>query len=124
MSSSIGAFTFIKMTGPKIPQLAIRVETISREGLDGDAFRLNAQKVPEITVQTIAAAVTLAAANLAPDTYAALIGTQITVVDDLGRTVTGVMVLDVKVTAVRQLMSAVPTCAAIVYAVWVLKPTT
>lgn len=112
------------MTGPKIPQLATKVETISRDGIDGEAFRSNAKKVPDVTLQTVATASTLAEANLAPDSYAAIIGTQVTVIDDLGRTVSNVMILDVKVTSVRILSISVPAAAAVVYAVWIVKPTT
>ena len=123
--SYIGAIEFIKIEGPKIPQLAIRVETIDREGVDGEAFRSNANKVPEITVRTVQIVSSLSVANLAPDSYASLIGTYVTVIDDLGRTVYNVMVLDAKVLHTQKVEAPSPaTFTYIVHGIWVLKPTT
>ena len=123
--SSIGGITFIKLEGPKIPQMAYRIETIDREGVDGEAFRLNAEKVPEITVRTIQAVETLSSANAAPDTYAALIGTYVTVIDDLGRSVTNIMVLDAKALHTQTVETPSPSSYNyLVYGIWTLKPTT
>ena len=122
--SAIGAYTFLQMTGPQVPARAAAVEVIERPGVDGSAFREEAQKVPELILNTLAAATTLAAANLACDNYALLKGTLVTVVDQLGRTVPYVMVLDVRVTRVAPCAGSAPVGTNyLVWAQWWVKPT-
>ena len=113
------------MAGPKIPQQAIAVRMVDRVGVDGNAFRFDAKKVPEIAVQTVQAVGSLAAANLAPDIYASYIGSYVTVVDDLGRNVSSVLVVDAKVTGSSVCQVSSPAgVAALVSGIWILKPTT
>jgi len=112
------------MVGPQIPALASFVEPIDRPGVDGEAFRQNANKVAAIEIFTKQWVTTLTAANLAIDYYSALKGYTVTVVDDLGRTINNVMVLDVRVNAVQTILTSSPTgYTHQVSAVWYLKPT-
>jgi len=122
--SSIGAASFIRMTGPQIPALASHIEAINRPGVDGEVFRENAKKVQGIQVRTIAWALNLAAANSAIDTYSALKGTLVTVTDDHGRAVNNVMVLNVQVDRIRPILTSSPAgYSHQVEASWALKPT-
>lgn len=124
MASSIGTFYFGKMTGPQIPSLAASVQIIDRPGTDGTVSRVNALKAEEVTKFTLEGVQLLATANARADAYAALKGYHVTVVDDLGRIVYQVLVIDVRVTRVQRVLAAsVPTTNYIVYATWLLKPT-
>jgi len=124
MASSIDSITFIQMTGVKVPTLASAVEVIDRPGVDGYANRDNALKAEEIQVRTLEGINQLNDANDIADTYAALKGQRVTVVDDLGRSVEEVLVVDVRVLSVQTvLLSDPPDNNYLVRAVWLLKPT-
>ena len=124
--SSIGAFSFIRMTGPQVPKLAVAMMPIDRAGVDGYAFREDAKKVPDIALQTVEGMALLATANSAADDYAALIGTEVTIVDDMARTVNNVMVLAVQVNRVQEIFTPSPASMGnyLVHASWLVKPTT
>ncbi len=123
--SSIGAISFIRMAGPKIPSALPVVQTIDRQGVDLSAFRVNAYKNAEITVQTTQAVASQTIANTAPAAYAALIGTRLTVVDDLDLSTTNVMVIDARVIRTQLTASSSPAgTGAIVTGIWILRPTT
>jgi hypothetical protein len=123
--ASIGGISFIRMAGPKIPSALPVVQTIDRQGVDLSAFRLQAYKNAEITVQTTQAVASATLANLAPDAYAALIGTKVTVVDDLDLTTLNVMVIDARVIRTQLTAATAPTgTAALVMGIWILRPTT
>ena len=125
MASSIGTLSFLRMAGPKIPSSLPVVQTIDREGVDLSAFRVQAYKNAEVTVQTTQAVTSQALANAAPAVYASLIGTKVTVVDDLGLTTYNVMVIDARVTRTQLTASTSPAgTAAIVSGIWILRPTT
>ena len=112
------------MTGPQVPSLAIALEVINRRGVDGEGFVENARKVEAINKQTVEAVYALATANCAADDYAALKGSLVMVVDDTGRTVYYVMVLDVRVTLVKQVFTSCPAGTNyLIQADWALKPT-
>ena len=122
--SSIGAYDFVRMEGPQIPALASAVEIIDRPGVNGIASRIDALKAEEITVYTTEAMTLLASAQSAADDYAALKGTHVTIVDDMGRTIYSVLVVDVRVLSVNELLISDPTDNNyLVRAVWLLKPT-
>ena len=122
--SSIGSITFIKMTGHQIPSLASFVELIDRPGIDGVANRTNAQKVRETTVFTTEGADSLSSANNAADRYAALKGTKVTIVNDLGREVEKVLVIDVWVMGANKILNCSDSnINYIIQAGWLLKPT-
>ena len=123
--SSIGTFSFLQMQGPQIPLLASAVEIIDRPGTDGVASRVDALKAEEITIYTIEGIAQLNDANNRADDYAAYKGTRKTVVDDLGRSVADVLIVDVRVISTPQKMAlSVPTNNNyIVRAVWLMKPT-
>jgi hypothetical protein len=122
--SSIGAFSFLSLKGPQIPALAAAVEIIDRPGVDGTASRIDAFKAEELTINTIEGVTNLVTAQAAADDYAELKGTHVTVVDELGRTVTYVLVVDVRVLSVKALLySNPPNNNYLINAVWLLKPT-
>lgn len=125
MASSIGTIEFLRMAGPKIPAALPVVQSIDREGVDLTAFRVQAYKNAETTVMTTQAVASVATANLAPNAYAALIGTVVTVVDDLGLTTYNVIVIDARVTRIQQAASSSPAgTGAIISGIWILRPTT
>lgn len=112
------------MTGPDVPSLAAAVEIIDRSGVNGIASRVEALKAEEITKETVEGVTNLATANAAADDYAALKGTCVTVVDDLGRTTYYVLVIDVRVTGKQNIVNSdPPDINYLIYAVWALKPT-
>jgi len=122
--SSIGALSFINMIGPQLPALASHIEAINRPGVDGEAFRENAKKVEGIQVQTTTWVVSSALANAAIDNYSALKGSLVTVIDDNGRTVNNVMVLDVIVNRITPILISSPLgYSHSINATWYLKPT-
>jgi MinD-like ATPase involved in chromosome partitioning or flagellar assembly len=122
--SWIGEFEFLQMKGLQIPLLASAVEIIDRSGTDGVASRVDALKAEEITEYTIAGVYYLADAQSMADLYAALKGTYQTVIDDLEREVTDVLIIDVRVTNVQRVLNSSPTGTNyLIYAVWLLKPT-
>jgi len=124
MASSIGALTFMKMEGPQIPSLASAMEIIDRSGVDGTGSRENALKAEDITKYTTEGVTLLATANSAADDYALLKGTYVAVTDDTARTVTYVLVIDVRVLGVQQILNSDPVGNNyLVRAVWLLKPT-
>ena len=123
--SSIDIFEFLQMQGPQIPLLAKAVEIIDRAATDGTADRIDALKAEELTIYTIEGVEDLETANGRTDDYAALKGERITVVDDLGREVDEVLVVDVRVIRTPQnLALSVPAgIEYLVSAIWLLKPT-
>jgi hypothetical protein len=122
--SSIGAYNFVSIKGPPIPSLAVAMAPIKRAGVDGSAFRRDAKGVPEIILQATSWAVSETLALTSPDLYAALVGSLVTVVDDLGRTVNNVMVLACQVTRISRLgVSTEPTAEFMIRSVWKVQPT-
>ncbi len=123
--SSIGDFDFLRMSGPQIPLLASAVEIIDRSGVDGTASRVDALKAEEITVYTTEGVEDLSDAQDRADDYAAYKGTHKTVIDDLGREVEDVLVVDVRVIGTPQkVLTATPAgINYLVRGVWLLKPT-
>ncbi len=120
----IGAFEFLRMEGPQIPLLAAAVAIIDRQGTNGTGSRVDALKAEEITKYTIEGVTSITTARAAADDYAALKGTHVTVVDDLGRSVASVLVVDVRVTGVQDMLfSDPPDLNYWINAVWLLKPT-
>lgn len=125
MSSSISSFSFLRMTGPQIPLLASAVDIIDRPGVDGVAHRINALKASEITLFTIEGCELKATAISRPDDYAALKGTTVTIVDDQGRSVDDVLIIDVRILGPPQhVLNPQPVNNNyLVRAAWVVKPT-
>lgn len=122
--SSIGSETFLRLSGPDIPKLAAAVEIIDRPGVDGTANRIDALKAEELTIYTLQSVADIAAANAAVDDYADLKGTKVTVEDDQGRSVSEVLIVDVRVTKKQKVLTSSPAgTGALVWAVWLLKPT-
>lgn len=121
--SSIGSNNFIRMSGPQVPALAIAMATINRKGRDGEVFRSDARKVPEVIQRTVTYVTSAGDANSADDVYKALIGSLVTVVDDHGRSVSNVMVLGAQVDFIQAVTTATATASHLVYGSWLLKPT-
>ena len=114
----------MKMEGPQVPMLASAMEIIDRSGTDGTGSRENALKAEDITKYTTEGVTLQTTANLSADDYAALKGTYVTVVDDMGRTVTYVLVIDVRVLGAQLVLNPDPTGNNyLIRAVWLLKPT-
>ena len=97
---------------------------VDRPGTNGYAFDHLGKKGQGITQRTRQWVATLSAANSADDTYRALQGTLVTVIDDMGRTVNNVKVLDVRVLQVQQLLDSIPAGSNYeIIAEWLLQPT-
>ena len=122
--SSIGAFSFLKMEGPQVPSLAAAVEIIDREGVDSVASRIDAFKAEDITKYTTEGVANITDAQTAADDYAALKGYLATVVEDVGRTIYNVLVVDVRVISINTIVNSSPAnINYLINAVWLLKPT-
>ncbi len=120
---SIGNYSFKKMYSPQMPKLSVVMEEIDRKGKDGVVFCSHGRKAQEVEVNTVAIADTLNEANSASERYRALIGSAVTMVDDQGRTIPNVMILDVNVYHVQKVAISTPIAAYLVYAIWRLKAT-
>lgn len=122
--AQIGSITFERMSGGSIPKLASAVEIIDREGIDSTGERKNAKKAGFIYVTTTKSYTSLNDLKDAVDNYALLKGSRVTVIDDLGREVNEVLVVDVKVPRLQCYANSSPTGkVGVAYANWVLKPT-
>jgi len=121
--SSIGTYTFVRLEGAKLPAKAMTTAIIDRPGVDGIGFRYNALKLGQQTVESVEAITYWANAVTRPDDYAALKGTLVSVIDDMGRRVDNVLVGEVIVTAMQQVYNATGGANYIVRATWVLQPT-
>lgn len=113
------------MSGGQVPKLTPNVVIIDRPGADGVVSRVVAKKAEEATIYTLQGLQYENDAKAAIDTYAALKGTAVTVIDDLGRSVTDVLVVDVRVTETPQkvLTSQPANINYLVKSAWVLKAT-
>ena len=113
------------MDGGQLHKLSSQVEEFSRPGVDGVGFRVKAKKAPTGQKHTFEGVTLLANANASAEAYEAIKGTLVTVIDDSGRTVTNVMVIDVQVMRVTATLLSVPAGNNyLVEAVWTLKATT
>jgi hypothetical protein len=122
--SSIGAYTFMQMTGEKLQPASPVVELIVRPGTDGELYREDPAKARVFEVNTVEGYTVKANANSAASGYVALKLTAVTVIDDLGWTVAGVLVVDVQSIFVQEVL--VPSVTGVNYLVrarWLLKPT-
>lgn len=123
--SSIGSINCIRIEGPQIPALAVVMTPIDRTGVNGTIFRSDAQKVPEITLRSTTTVTTLALANAAADTFNALVGSLVTITDDLGLATSSVMILAVRVDRVQNIKNFVGdnNINYLVSGIWLVKPT-
>jgi len=122
--STIGGFTFFEMRGEKLQPAADRLAILSRPGTDGEVIREEPQKTRPFEKQTIEAYTVLATANNAAVDYAALIGTLVTVVDELNWTAYNVLIADVQnIRVVPVINASVANVNYLVSATWVMKPT-
>ena len=122
--SQIGSFNFIQMKGPGIPEPTGGVQSLDRPWVDGTAWRAIATKGSEFEMETYEGVANLSTANSTEESYKLLVGTLVTVVDDLGKKKTNVLVQGVRVVRVNAAIS--PTDSSVAYlvqAVWALKTT-
>lgn len=117
--ASIGGYTVLTMD--RLPEPAGH-ETLrtARPGVNGVSARTEGLRAPVTSVRTRTLVTTSGQAKTVPESYAALKGSLVTVVDDYGNTVTNVMVEDVRVTGVTRVGVAVPTTYAIIECEWEL----
>ena len=120
--SSIGNFTFIQMSGPAIPAYGAGVESLSRQWVDGEAWRVLATKGGEFEAETFEGVSTLSIANGTEDDYKRLIAQLVTVIDDLGQVKLNVLVQGVRVVRKQRILHPTdPSMTYFVQAVWALK---
>jgi len=108
--SNIGSQYFFSMIGTVTPE-APEVEIIRRPGVDGIAYRDLGERAKESPLRTVTMLSSTAAAKTTLAAYKALIGTDQTVVDDMGNSISNVMILDVEFLAQRPVIAAVCTKA-------------
>jgi len=113
----------MRMDGPSLPSIAPRVELIDREGNDSTAFRTNAYKADLFQKETTEGVYALLSAWIAADDYSMLKGSLVTVVEDIGRLIYYILVVDVRVIHIqRSHNSSPPGINYLIRAVWQLKP--
>lgn len=123
--SSIGSAQFYLLTGRVNPQTP-GLEDITRDNIDGQGYRLRAEKSAVTQHQSEADTDTAANAQALEASYAALVGTLQTVTYDDGQQVENVAVLGVQVTSVQKVETPVGGIAAgnwVVKATWQLQGT-
>lgn len=112
------------MQGQQLQALSARVQTIDRQGVDGHAYRTDAQKSEETTKYTTATTNSKSTANQAASSYAAIKGTLQTVEDDMGRSVENILIIDVRVTRVFRVLNPSPAGNDyVIEAAWTLRAT-
>jgi hypothetical protein len=119
---SIASFNFLQMKGPGIPEPSAGIESLDRPWVDGSAWRAMATKGAEFELETYEGVANVIEANGTEESYKALIGQLVTVVDDLGQTKPNVLVQGVRVIRKQATLSPTDTAATyLVQAVWALK---
>ncbi|MBN1126919.1 MAG: hypothetical protein JXA82_18095 [Sedimentisphaerales bacterium] len=122
--AGIGSFTFIQVDGPPLPALAENVERIERQGIDGQAYRATSRKTEPFQWTTTAAITSLANADTLISSYYSVRGSLAVCVDDFGRTVSNVMIRDVRPNRLIPVLNSAPVGTAyLVQCVWLLEPT-
>ena len=93
---SIGGNSVLTLRG-EFQTLAQTLEPITRPNIDGVAYRVVGQRGGPFRMLSIVDVDDDAAAEALADTYKALIGTLVTVLDDHGQTHTNIVVLDSRI---------------------------
>lgn len=123
---SIGSNNFVTLHG-QIEPLGLQVESITRPGVDGHAFRRIGKRAEPSVLTGLLDVVDAAAVTAALAAYRATQGTIVTVVDGRGVTTNNVVVVMVKVIETRPVgvtsggLNATP--AFIIRSEWTLQPT-
>ena len=118
--ASIGGHTVFSISGLPEPA-AHRNVLLERPGVDGASARTEGLRAEETTVMTTTFVDGAAAVKSTPETYAALVGSIVTVVDDFGNSVHNVLVQAVRVVDVRRVGVGYPTAYARIECQWDLK---
>ena len=118
--ASIGGYTVFSISGLPAPA-AHRNVLLERPGVDGASARTEGLRAEETTVTTITFLVSSGQVKTVPETYAALVGSLVTVVDDFGNLVNNVLVQAVRVLDVRRVGVGYPTAYARLECQWELK---
>ena len=117
---AIGGIVFARIVGPQIGAPYPQPKLINRPGTDGQVVRLMPAKSAPVQWDTIEWVLPDRDAALAQERYNAIKPAFVTAIDDLGRFMDLVVVLDVKVLRVQKLAVAVPPANYAVYARWTL----
>lgn len=94
ISDGVTTLNFVRLRGNPDP-MAYRIERIDRAGSDGIAYRKGAKKPSPFTVETFEDLATAAETETKLESYKAMVGSLVTVIDDFTVTRTNVMVLGV-----------------------------
>ena len=118
--ANIGGILFVTAVGGQIALPYPRVKMIDRPGTDGRVVRFMPAKAEPVEWQTIEWVLLADAALAAQNRYDLLRTGYVATIDDCGRSVGFVVVLDVQVIKVRRLAVATPPANYAVYARWTL----
>ena len=117
--SSIGNFNFMTMSRAKIAEPTVVVQIFDRPGSDGIVYRKGAAKPKETVLNTKEGVSSISIGNGRQEDYAALKGTKVTIINDMGRTSQNVLIVDVDVELVREIINGSDAdIEAMVYATW------
>ena len=126
MTASIGGNEVLRISG-EFQTLAEEVEVITRPNVDGAAYRTMGQRSTPFRMTSVVDVDDAADAETLADTYKALKGTLVTIVDDHGQTHNYVAVLDVDIVRKKKLIVGVGGLSAsmgyLVEAAWTLQET-
>ncbi len=116
----IGGIVFVQAVGGQIALPYPRVRMIDRAGTDGRVVRFMPAKSEPVEWRTIEWVLLAGAALVAQNRYDLLRSGFVTAIDDAGRSIGSVVVLDVQVEKVQRLTVAVPPANYAVHARWTL----
>lgn len=116
----IGGIVFAQAVGGQIAVPYPRVKLLDRPGTDGRLVRFMPAKAEAVEWQTVEWVLNEALALAAQNRYDYLRTGYVAVIDDTGRSITLVVVLDVRVIEVQRLAVAVPPANYAVHARWQL----
>lgn len=119
MSRTIGGNSVITMRGAAQP-LVERMRGITRPGVDGSAYKKLGQRAEPFELYTMSGVTSVAnARTLIETTYAALVGTLVTLVDDHNTTWNNVAVLAITSARVKKLSTIAGGTGSMTHAVFV-----
>jgi len=124
----IGTFDFITLDGAVIPATGEQLQDITRQGVDGVAFRKVGKGSKSFTLKSMRDVATAAAAKTLTLEYKAAQATVVTVLDATGQSWTNLVVESVQVDAPKFVVSKsggldAGSSGYLVGATWVLRAT-
>lgn len=127
MAPKIGSHTMISVRGV-VHRLAKHIEVIEYPGVDGADFRDQGDRAPDTTLESVVDVSSSGGVPSTLDNYRDDIGSTVTVEDDFGRSLSNVMILDVRLTRTEPVGRAVggtqTNPAALMYCTWTVRATT